>query len=188
MRMELTELHRKLGSTMIYVTHDQAEAMTMGDRIMVMNNGSLQQVAPPLTIYQKPVNQFVASFIGSPPMNLLKLHSVKTTDQAHLPGTDSIGIFKLPEKLVFGENAHQVIGFRPEQGHLLEEDEIPSNDSNETLLIRGSIQWLEPTGADLFVHVLAGSHKIIIRETSEMQWKVGQQVIIKVSEEELLFF
>ena len=188
MRMELTELHRKLGSTMIYVTHDQAEAMTMGDRIMVMNNGSLQQVAPPLTIYQKPVNQFVASFIGSPPMNLLKLHSVKTTDQAHLPGTDSIGIFKLPEKLVFGENAHQVIGFRPEQGHLLDEDEIPSNDSNETLLIRGSIQWLEPTGADLFVHVLAGSHKIIIRETSEMQWKVGQQVIVKVPEKELFFF
>jgi multiple sugar transport system ATP-binding protein len=188
MRMELTELHRKLGSTMIYVTHDQAEAMTMGDRIMVMNNGSLQQVAPPLTIYQKPVNQFVASFIGSPPMNLLKLHSVKITDQGHLPVTDSVGILRLPEKVVFCEDAHQAIGFRPEQGHLLEQDEIPSNDSNETLLIRGSIQWLEPTGADLFVHLLAGPHKIIIRETSEMQWKVGQQVIVKVPEKELLFF
>ena len=188
MRMELTELHRKLGSTMIYVTHDQAEAMTMGDRIMVMNNGSLQQVASPLTIYQKPVNQFVASFIGSPPMNLLKLHSAKVTDRAHLPGIDSVGILRLPEKVDFGENAHQVIGFRPEQGHLLEEDELPSNDSSETLLLRGSIQWLEPTGADLFVHILAGPHKIIIRETSEMQWKVGQQVTIKVPEKELLFF
>ena len=188
MRMELTELHRKLGSTMIYVTHDQAEAMTMGDRIMVMNNGSLQQVASPLTIYQKPVNQFVASFIGSPPMNLLKLHSAKVTDRAHLPGIDSVGILRLPEKVDFGENAHQVIGFRPEQGHLLEEDELPSNDSSETLLLRGSIQWLEPTGADLFVHILAGPHKVIIRETSEMQWKVGQQVTIKVPEKELLFF
>ena len=188
MRMELTELHRKLGSTMIYVTHDQAEAMTMGDRIMVMNNGSLQQVAPPLTIYRKPVNQFVASFIGSPPMNLLKLHSVKITDQAHLPGTDSVGILRLPEEVVIGENVHQVIGFRPEQGHLLEEDKLSTHDSSKTLLIKGSIQWLEPTGADIFVHVLAGPHKIIIRETSEMQWKVGQQVIIKVPEEELLFF
>ena len=188
MRMELTELHRKLGSTMIYVTHDQAEAMTMGDRIMVMNNGSLQQVAPPLTIYRKPVNQFVASFIGSPPMNLLKLHSVKITDQAHLPGTDSVGILRLPEEVVSGENVHHVIGFRPEQGHLLEEDELLTHDSSKTLLIKGSIQWLEPTGADIFVHVLAGPHKIIIRETSEMQWKVGQQVIIKVPEEELLFF
>ena len=188
MRMELTELHRKLGSTMIYVTHDQAEAMTMGDRIMVMNNGSLQQVAPPLTIYRKPVNQFVASFIGSPPMNLLKLHSVKITDQAHLPGTDSVGILRLPEEVVIGENVHHVIGFRPEQGHLLEEDELLTHDSSKTLLIKGSIQWLEPTGADIFVHVLAGPHKIIIRETSEMQWKVGQQVIIKVPEEELLFF
>ena len=188
MRMELTELHRKLGSTMIYVTHDQAEAMTMGDRIMVMNNGSLQQVAPPLTIYRKPVNQFVASFIGSPPMNLLKLHSVKITDQAHLPGTDSVGILRLPEEVVIGENVHHVIGFRPEQGHLLEEDELLTHDSSKTLLIKGSIQWLEPTGADIFVHVLAGPHKIIIRETSEMQWKVGQQVIIKAPEEELLFF
>lgn len=188
MRMELTELHRKLGSTMIYVTHDQAEAMTMGDRIMVMNNGSLQQVAPPLTIYRKPVNQFVASFIGSPPMNLLKLHSVKITDQAHLPGTDSVGILRLPGEVVIGENVHHVIGFRPEQGHLLEEDELLTHDSSKTLLIKGSIQWLEPTGADIFVHVLAGPHKIIIRETSEMQWKVGQQVIIKVPEEELLFF
>ena len=70
----------------------------------------------------------------------------------------------------------------------MEEDELPSNDSGETLQIRGSIQWLEPTGADLFVHVSAGPHKIIIRETSEMQWKVGQQVTIKVPEEELLFF
>ena len=188
MRMELTELHRKLGSTMIYVTHDQAEAMTMGDRIMVMNNGSLQQVAPPLTIYRKPVNQFVASFIGSPPMNLLKLHSVKITDQAHLPGTDSVGILRLPGEVVIGENVHHVIGFRPEQGHLLEEDELLTHDSSKTLLIKGSIQWLEPTGADIFVHVLAGPDKIIIRETSEMQWKVGQQVIIKVPEEELLFF
>lgn len=188
MRMELTELHRKLGSTMIYVTHDQAEAMTMGDRIMVMNNGSLQQVAPPLTIYRKPVNQFVASFIGSPPMNLLKLHSVKITDQAHLPGTDSVGILRLPGEVVIGENVHHVIGFRPEQGHLQEEDELLTHDSSKTLLIKGSIQWLEPTGADIFVHVLAGPHKIIIRETSEMQWKVGQQVIIKVPEEELLFF
>ncbi len=121
-------------------------------------------------------------------MNLLKVQSVKITDEAHLPGTDSVGILRLPEKLVFGENAHQVIGFRPEQGQLLEEHELPGNDSSETLQLKGSIQWLEPTGADLFVHVSAGPHKIIIRETSEMRWKVGQQVIIKVPEEELLLF
>jgi len=121
-------------------------------------------------------------------MNLLKLHSLKITDEDRLPATDSLGILRLPEKFVFYENAHQVIGFRPEQGQLLEENELPSYDSSETLTMRGSIQWLEPTGADLFVHVSAGPHKIIIRETSEMQWKVGQQVIIKVPEGELLFF
>ena len=70
MRAEIIRLHQKLGATMIYVTHDQTEAMTMGERIVVMNAGRIQQVAPPLALYEKPANPFVASFIGTPPMNL----------------------------------------------------------------------------------------------------------------------
>jgi multiple sugar transport system ATP-binding protein len=72
MRSEISRLHSQLGSTMIYVTHDQVEAMTMGDRICVMRDGKIMQVADPLTLYRKPENVFVAGFIGSPPMNLLK--------------------------------------------------------------------------------------------------------------------
>src|SRR6201988_4663938 len=72
MRSEISRLHGQLGNTMIYVTHDQVEAMTMGDRICVMKDGLIMQVADPLTLYLKPDNMFVASFIGSPPMNLLK--------------------------------------------------------------------------------------------------------------------
>src|SRR5207244_6414324 len=72
MRSEISRLHGQLGSTMIYVTHDQVEAMTMGDRICVMKDGVIMQVADPLTLYRKPENLFVAGFIGSPPMNLLK--------------------------------------------------------------------------------------------------------------------
>src|SRR5439155_476075 len=71
MRMELSRLHQRLAATMIYVTHDQVEAMTMGDRIAVMDRGRLQQVADPLTLYHQPANLFVAGFIGSPPINLL---------------------------------------------------------------------------------------------------------------------
>jgi multiple sugar transport system ATP-binding protein len=72
MRSEISRLHAELGATMIYVTHDQVEAMTMGDRICVMRDGVIQQVADPLTLYREPTNMFVAGFIGSPPMNLLK--------------------------------------------------------------------------------------------------------------------
>jgi multiple sugar transport system ATP-binding protein len=72
MRSEISRLHAELGSTMIYVTHDQVEAMTMGDRICVMRDGNIMQVADPLTLFRQPENMFVAGFIGSPPMNLLK--------------------------------------------------------------------------------------------------------------------
>ena len=72
MRSEISRLHAKLGATMIYVTHDQVEAMTMGDRICVMRDGNIMQVADPLTLFRQPANMFVAGFIGSPPMNLLK--------------------------------------------------------------------------------------------------------------------
>jgi len=72
MRSEISRLHAELGSTMIYVTHDQVEAMTMGDRICVMRDGLIMQVADPLTLFRQPANMFVAGFIGSPPMNLLK--------------------------------------------------------------------------------------------------------------------
>ena len=71
MRAEIVRLHHALGATMIYVTHDQTEAMTMGDRIVVMEGGRIQQAAPPLEVYDHPANKFVASFIGTPPMNLL---------------------------------------------------------------------------------------------------------------------
>jgi ABC-type sugar transport system ATPase subunit len=93
-RAEIVELHRRLGTTTVYVTHDQAEAMTMGDRVAVLNNGRLQQVAPPQQIYDAPANRFVAGFLGSPPMNF----------------ADGGGIF--------GGAAGTVVGVRPEDLHI----------------------------------------------------------------------
>ena len=77
MRTEIRKLHLRLATTMIYVTHDQTEAMTMGDRIAVMKDGLIQQLADPITIYDYPVNKFVASFIGSPPMNFMRGRLIK---------------------------------------------------------------------------------------------------------------
>src|SRR6185369_11912634 len=77
MRTEIKKLHQRLQATIVYVTHDQTEAMTMGDRIVVMKDGVVQQVADPIALYDKPANKFVASFIGSPPMNFLSGYNVK---------------------------------------------------------------------------------------------------------------
>ncbi len=89
MRIEIKRLQKRLGLTMIYVTHDQVEAMTMGDRIMVLNNGRIQQVGDPITLYNKPANLFVASFIGSPKMNMGKAvfsdQHLIIEDDLHLP-------------------------------------------------------------------------------------------------------
>jgi multiple sugar transport system ATP-binding protein len=187
MRMELTELHQQLGSTMIYVTHDQAEAMTMGDRIVVMNEGSLQQVAPPLTIYQQPVNQFVASFIGSPPMNLLKPPLNQLPEKLASTETDPVVFVKLHSTSNYTEAASQVIGFRPEHGQVLEGNASEKNDEN-ILQLYGTVQWLESTGADTFLHILAGTHKVIVRASSASQWKVDQRVTIQVPVDKLHLF
>ena len=80
MRTEISKLHKQLGATMIYVTHDQTEAMTMGDRIVIMKDGIINQVDTPLNLYNKPVNQFVAGFIGSPAMNFLSGKISEKTD------------------------------------------------------------------------------------------------------------
>lgn len=182
MRMELTELHQKLGSTMIYVTHDQAEAMTMGDRILVMDAGALQQVAPPVTIYQQPANQFVAGFMGSPPMNLLNVPLNISVDLDSTTETSLGDKLNLPDSEDFHSNSVQVIGFRPENAQILDAN-VPLDKSK--LQMRGIIQWIEPTGADTFVHLLAGSHKIIVRETASMPWQIKQQVTVRVSVDNL---
>lgn len=100
MRAEIIRLHQRLGATMIYVTHDQTEAMTMGERIVVMNKGEIQQVAPPLEVYERPANTFVASFIGTPPMNLFPPGTLDATRTTGLR-PEHLGLRELAE----GESA-----------------------------------------------------------------------------------
>ncbi|HVV01610.1 MAG TPA: ATP-binding cassette domain-containing protein, partial [Verrucomicrobiae bacterium] len=120
MRGEIAQLHRSLGATMIYVTHDQAEAMTLGDRICVMRDGLIMQVAEPLALYRRPANLFVAGFIGSPPMNLAR-GMIQARDGGFAFGADpEFGGWKLPlqgraERLARARGAGPVVfGFRPE--------------------------------------------------------------------------
>src|SRR3989338_2310146 len=116
MRTEIHKLHLRLATTMIYVTHDQTEAMTMGDRIAVMKDGIVQQVADPITIYDKPVNKFVASFIGSPPMNFFYGRILKTNGNLYFDeGTFRVRVVKEMEgKVIAYMNKEVVFGIRAE--------------------------------------------------------------------------
>ncbi|UOE95123.1 ABC transporter ATP-binding protein [Alkalihalobacillus sp. LMS39] len=113
MRTEIRQLQRKLGITMIYVTHDQVEAMTMGDRIMVLKDGKVQQVGTPLEIYNKPTNLFVATFIGAPPMNISKATVDKKNNQLRLNNELIIPISHDVVRQIKSDNVY--IGIRPEQ-------------------------------------------------------------------------
>jgi len=147
MRTELQRLHRELGTTIIYVTHDQAEAMTMSDRIAVLNGGRLQQIAPPLTCYNEPANRFVAGFIGSPSMNFVEgelledgLETENFTvelDPASIAGVD------------VGDAA--TLGVRPEDVHL--QDRADSIDF-PTDPIDATTDVIEPMGDEIFVYLL----------------------------------
>jgi multiple sugar transport system ATP-binding protein len=117
MRIELMGLHKRLGSTMVYVTHDQVEAMTMADKIVVLNGGKIEQVGSPLELYHKPDNQFVASFIGSPKMNFIGGKCVSANGSEVAIDLGALGTLTLPRTSTAIAGANVTVGIRPE--HLL---------------------------------------------------------------------
>ena len=145
MRTEIRALHQRLGATSIYVTHDQIEAMTMADKIVVMRDGLVEQVGSPLTLYDRPANQFVAGFIGSPAMNFL---SGRVTD-GRLVLTDGQTLVR-PEHIDCNEDQSVIIGIRPEHVSL------SSGDCQMTMTLKS----IEPTGADTLVHAAIAGEPI----------------------------
>ncbi|MFC6904092.1 ABC transporter ATP-binding protein [Halalkalicoccus tibetensis] len=149
MRTELQRLHRRLDTTIIYVTHDQAEAMTMSDRIAVINAGSLQQIAPPLVCYNEPANLFVAGFIGSPSMNFVEAEV--GTDELE---TENFSIEFDPattDGLAPGDRV--TVGVRPEDVYL---DHTADGVEHSTGLIDARTDVLEPMGNEVFVYLVTG--------------------------------
>lgn len=145
-RAELIKLHRQLKTTTVYVTHDQIEAMTMGTRIVVMNHGTVQQIGRPLEIYQQPANSFVASFIGSPPMQLLTGTLVNSNSEWFFQGKGfqlALPSFSPPSNL--SDNC--LLGIRPE--HLELSDPNSANSSS----ISCRVEWIENIGSEVLLHV-----------------------------------
>ncbi|MBA2115868.1 ABC transporter ATP-binding protein [Bremerella alba] len=150
MRRELKELHRRLGATMIYVTHDQVEAMTLGDRIAVMDQGVLQQVGSPSEVYHKPLNRFVASFLGTPGMNLLEGELVGENGQFEFRASGvqlKVGPNQCPE-IKPSSSRKIVLGVRPEDILLTEESSAACPQAG-----RGQVELVESLGDTGYVHI-----------------------------------
>jgi multiple sugar transport system ATP-binding protein len=168
MRAELSDLHHRLDATMIYVTHDQVEAMTMADKIVVMKDGKIQQIGAPLHLYNYPVNKFVAGFIGSPPMNFL---TVKVTEESgSMILTD--GAFKIMPTNDHTEHLQKYMGkdiyfgIRPED---LSYNEAPAGNNN----ISVKVTVVEPLGADIHLWLTAGTQPLVARTDPHLEFKVG---------------
>ena len=168
MRAELASLHTRLQATMVYVTHDQVEAMTMGDRIVVMRDGVIQQIGTPLSLYNTPVNRFVAGFIGSPPMNIMK---VSLQDEGG--------------RLVVAEGGMQLDVAPAHQ------DSLRSHIGREVLLgIRPEdlTDGGEPLGAETHIYLSTESNQFIAKVAPDIDVRVGTDITLKANMERVHYF
>ena len=180
MRVELARLHRRLGTTIVYVTHDQAEALTLGEKIIVLHQGSIQQIGSPADIYQRPANTQVASFVGSPQMNLLRGTVDGSGSIFHCGGVrlNLTAIFARPLPQLAGNSV--AIGVRPEDFQLAE----PTGQS----WICGDVEIIEDLGSDRFLHVRCDSVELIARTGRESTVKQGDMVGFTVAPEQVHVF
>jgi multiple sugar transport system ATP-binding protein len=167
MRAEIQRLQHRLGTTTIYVTHDQTEAMTMGDRVAVMRHGGLVQVDTPQALYDRPVDLFVAGFIGSPAMNLLRarLRSSNGSLLAEVGSTNlELPRDTLPASVAARAGRDVIVGIRPE--HL--EDADLAGPSNGRLVVEAPVTLAEPVGAEVIAHFELDTPPVLTKDTIEL--------------------
>lgn len=197
MRTELSKLQNELKTTAIYVTHDQTEAMTMGDRIVVMRDGVIQQVDDPLGLYNKPVNMFVAGFIGSPAMNFLHVNLVKEGNTYYFkdesrPGDKAFKI-AIPDILVeetsgideyLGEEV--IFGVRPEDlvdASIQHEFEVTEDNS-----FKAEVEVVEPMGSEIYLYLDFGEDELIARVDADSEAEIGDIVTLGVDSKKMHMF
>ena len=176
MRLELQQLHRRLKTTSLYVTHDQVEAMTLAQRVMVMNKGIVEQIGTPVDVYERPASQFVAAFIGSPAMNLLKgdISSDGTRFTLNASCALPLGINKAK-----WANRPMVLGIRPEHIQI---------SNREQAGIPMVVETLEMLGADNLVHGRIGESRLVVRLPYSERPKVGSTLWLHLPADALHFF
>ena len=182
MRTEIARLHHKLSATMIYVTHDQTEAMTLGQRIVVMDDGVVQQVAEPMELYSRPANLFVAGFIGSPAMNFLQGHIVRDGGLAFVPEEDGAAPLPLPTSFALKEELLEtplVLGIRPE--HL----QVAGPASIGFAAIP---QVVEKLGNETLVYFQTAGQQLTARMDGDLAVNVGQTINLAFDAGHILLF
>mgnify|MGYP006281343349 CR=1 FL=1 len=197
MRTELSKLQDELNTTTIYVTHDQTEAMTMGDRIVVMRDGIIQQVDDPISLYNDPTNMFVAGFIGSPSMNFIDVNLVKKGDNYYFqkPLSESNRTFDIlvPESRIAEvsnikeyEGKEVVMGIRPEDlvdASIQHDLEITEDNS-----FKANVEVVEPMGSEIYLYFPMGEDQTVARVEADSEAEVGDTVKLGVNFEKMHMF
>lgn len=173
MRTEIKQLHRKVSTTVIYVTHDQVEAMTLADRIVVMRNGRIEQIGEPIEIFQRPNNTFVAGFIGSPPMNLVPASIRVSEGGSYLIFNDALHI-PVPSKpdIGLGDGDEVIMGLRTE-------DIIPADIAENQPThwdVAGVVEVVEPLGSETNIHVNLKGIQVIGKCDGRRPVRVGETI------------
>ena len=172
MRVEIASLHRRLGATMVYVTHDQVEAMTLADRIAVMSMGELQQFATPMEVYLRPKNRFVAGFIGSPSMNFIDGTLVSEGGQLRFRGP-AVDLVLAPEHaaMLANRGPGAALGLRPQHLHTAD---------GHSPIGRGKVMHIELMGAEIFAHLEVGPNLLIARLPADHPPAIGDTLALGV--------
>lgn len=174
-RAELKRLHRKLNTTTIYVTHDQEEAMTLGDRVAVMNGGVLHQCAKPLEVYQKPADRFVAGFLGTPPMNFVDVEATPDGDGIAVTGAGFTA--RLSRGLIASSDSDgarsAVLGVRPESLQIHDSHDHPG-------AIRGTVDLVEPLGGQIDVVITTPSGDHFVARVPARELAAGDEVSLTI--------
>ena len=181
MRVEIAKLHRRIGATMIYVTHDQIEAMTLGHRIVVMNGGEIQQIDTPMRLYEKPSNVFVAGFLGSPAMNFFRASiDLADTSRVLVDGTP----VALPDATVRALKARGrgdvIVGVRPE--------DLVLAAKSDAHAFEATLEVVEPVGNEMFLNLRRGDREIVMRVPPRTLPDAGATLRLAMKPERLHFF
>ena len=190
MRTEIKKLHQNLGTTIVYVTHDQIEAMTLSTRIAVMNGGYVQQLGTPKEIYDKPANIFVATFMGSPSMNLLTA-KVRVEDDKVMAeivqgdGTIALQIANAGPALKSYDGQMITLGIRPES---ITDPDGADRHSHHIETIQALVDVTEPAGSDTFVTISLGGRNCIARMRADADVRAGQTVDLAINMEKAVPF
>jgi multiple sugar transport system ATP-binding protein len=189
MRTEIKKLHQKLKTTIVYVTHDQIEAMTLSTRIAVMNKGYVQQLGTPKEIYDKPGNLFVATFMGSPAMNIIPAKVVLRDGVPHAAVTDAEGTPRLLRfsqgSLAAWEGKDILLGIRPEA---ITDPEGADRKSGNIQNLKNRVTVTEPAGSDTFVTMTLGGRDAIARMRADAAVTAGQIYDFAVNMEKAVAF